>query len=327
VAETDYRLFLCMEGYPRSVLVVNPVTLAVEDTVHLPSTPHGIDFSPDYDKWFVSLSWDLLEIDPGTTAIARQVAAQSPWVKVTANDMLVTYRRNVIEFWSLDNLSILHSDSLYVLQMVQDPNNTETLYGTYRITDEKPTRFGGIFEYDTESFAIRRTFEVDRVGPQDLEISKDGKYLFLTGVGPGWYGEFFYVIDVERGEVVEQHPISNYAQMELSPDGRYVYITDPGGYMRTWIYPEGIVRRYDIETQSMEDFLLLLDHIDPDYGFPPMADRMVILPDNRTAFISSWYSGHGVMKWDLERRTLLDRTGFDATQGQLVREMVLGKRF
>jgi hypothetical protein len=325
----DFRLFLCMEGRPRSLLVIDPIGFSVEDTVQLPHTPLDIEFSKDFSRWYVTSGSTIFEIDAASREILTGVDTQGALLATTSDkDMLVSHGKNVMELWSLDAFTLVHSESLKVWQVVPAPDDPEIIYGAYKLVDPQQKGLYGIFEYDTRSRSLERTMQVDpplqrNMIPHDLEISSDGDFLFLTVYVYGIERAYFYAIDVREGVVLGKHLISGWAQMGLSRDGRYVYITDPGGYMDERVLPQGIVRRYDVSAQSMEEFLNLSPYIDTGSVLPPMSDQIVIMPGNRTVFMSSWSVCCQLMKWDFARQALLGKMGFDVKRGQLIRVLEL----
>lgn len=149
----------------------------------------------------------------------------------------------------------------------------------------------------------------------DFAISPEGEYLFVTvfnwASGDG-YGTF-HVVDLNRQTVIGEYLCGKYSKMCVSPDGKHVYIGDPGGYGLDLI-PTGHLLRYDITNKQMELFIDWVPYnlTGGAYAGKLHTDQIVIAPDNRTMFITTLggrtSSGEkiGIIKIDTYTKKILD---------------------
>lgn len=167
-----------------------------------------------------------------------------------------------------------------------------------------------LFAYDYEKREVVRVYD-NLYGPKlRMVISHDGKLLYVAG-GP--------VFDLECAVVVGWVGINHFSSLALSPDGEYLYITDPGGYLRLEPVPSGKVFIFQTSTNSY------VGEIDtrPAMGYVTYTDRIVIMPDGKTAYVSNWLNDVFVL--DLQRRVVKELISFPVHSGQLV-PMVLGMK-
>jgi hypothetical protein len=156
------------------------------------------------------------------------------------------------------------------------------------------SKFRGIIVYNYETFQVERVIQIAeserqiRMSPSSIVVSSDDEYLFLTvwnEIGGGGYGSFF-VVDLKQNSVLGEYPCGGYAQLAISPNNKYVYITDPAGYLRD-IPSINKLLRYDVDRHEVEVFINSLS----DIGLVRnrfITDKLIVADDNRTLFITFW---------------------------------------
>ena len=162
-----------------------------------------------------------------------------------------------------------------------------------------------LFAYDYDKKEIVRTYQSISLLRQ-MVISNDGRYLYFAG-GP--------VFDLETGQAIANVGGNALGSLALSPDGEYLYITDPGVPGNIEITPSGKVFIFQTSTNSYVGEIDVKE-IEPNYGW--LTDRIDLMPDGKTAYVSGWHVLVYVM--DLENRevtNVIEIPGF-------TRPMILG---
>jgi DNA-binding beta-propeller fold protein YncE len=168
-----------------------------------------------------------------------------------------------------------------------------------------------LFAYNFETREIERIYENIHGPLLHIIISPDGKTLYVAG-GP--------VFDLEQDSVIAWVGGNSLGSLALSPDGEYLYITDPGSYLLPIIIPSGKI--YIFETSSNTH----LGYIDVKQPQPwlhsPATDRIVIMPDGETAYVPNWINLVFVI--DLQLEEVIEILPFGPIETQIV-QVVLGK--
>ncbi len=135
-----------------------------------------------------------------------------------------------------------------------------------------------------------------------MMISSNGKYLYVAG-GP--------VFDLERDSVVAGVGGNYLGSLALSPDGAYLYITDPGKYLFPEPVPSGKLYIYKIDTYSYIGQIDVND-TSAQYQESNATDHVMLMPDGKTAYVTNWISLVFVM--DLQNREVKKAIKFDQVQ-------------
>ncbi len=289
----DLALFASFDGNWAGIKVINPNTLTAVDSLEgADRQPIRLAFSPNYQEWYFTTEQGtgaraLYAIEVMSKSILRTVSTQGRLVTTDHQQRyLITYGgpAGIVQIYERLTFQILHTDSLGpVYWSVASPTQNR-IY----IIAESATPFS-IISYDLDSFAIEKvlTFgEFSGKTPTALIISYDGRYLFLTTftwMGFGGVGTF-YAIDLSTEAIIAKYDCGSYSQLGESPDGKYVYITDPAGYLYE-LFPTGRVLRYDVHNKTMEVFIDSFRDIGLTGGYA-ISDRVIIAPDNRTMFLT-----------------------------------------
>lgn len=321
----DLALFASIDGNWTGIQVFNANSLQLIDSFQTSGgVPFHIDLSADYQTWYsvwapAVYDYTLFAIDARSKNILNQ--RRPTGISLTSamtKGFLITYgaRR---QFWNHVDFSLVHEDSTdrIDLRMVVSPDERK-LYSIYKRLGAPAGRsLDGIMVYQLDQFQVERTFSIAdslrqrKMQEADLKISPDGRYLFITvfNWGQRWYGSF-HAIDLTTDQVVAEYPCGKFSQMAVSPNGRYVYITDPAGYLYE-MQPTGHLLRYDILARTMEVFIDWIPY-NLTGGGRLITDQVVIAPDNRTMFLTTFNDGQtsdgktiGIMKVDLRTKSIL----------------------
>ncbi|MGH7492755.1 MAG: hypothetical protein ACREOO_10210 [bacterium] len=134
-----------------------------------------------------------------------------------------------------------------------------------------------LFAYDYDRREVVRDYD-NLPGPiLRMEVSLDGKLLYVAG-GP--------VFDLERDTSIAGVGGNYFGSLALSPDGEYLYVTDPGRYMLLEPVPTGKVFIFQTATNSYVGEIDV-KKVTP-FGHSWQTDRMMVLPEGRTAYVSNW---------------------------------------
>ena len=119
------------------------------------------------------------------------------------------------------------------------------------------------------------------------------------------------------------------AQLAVTFDDKYVYITDPGVHLLIFRVPSGILHRYSIASNTMEQYLDFKTYeISENFSTWPEADQIALMPGSEIGVISSWVEGADIMVWDLAGTALIGKVELGTGKHtQLVRAIALGPSF
>jgi len=323
--ETIPALFASVDGNWNGIWVFDTDSLKIIDSMYTGpvGVPFFLEFSPNYTVWYSiwesSLhNYELFAVDAGTKTILRRVKTEERSMTfLKTRGLLVTYDRK-IQFFNDETFSLVHKDSIGILwRLVRSPDERKlcAMYCNYN-----GGGFAGIIVYNLETLSIDRKLRVADslrqrgMAPADLKISPDGRYLFLTvfnWIGGGGFGSF-HAIDLTTDSVVAEYPCGKYSQMGVSPDSRYVYISDPAGYLYE-MNPTGHLLRYDVHARTMELFIDWVPYnlTGGAHGSRLITDQIVLMPDNKTMFLTT-INGEtpegkniAIMKVDLNTKQVL----------------------
>ena len=170
-----------------------------------------------------------------------------------------------------------------------------------------------LFAYDYEQRKVVRVFE-NLFGPKlHMVLSPDGKFLYAAG-GP--------VFDLERDAAIAGVGGNHLGSLALSADGGYLYITDPGGYLLPEPVPSGKVFIFQTSTNTYNGEIDVQKAVPFGHGW--QTDRIVLMPDGRTAYVSNWLDLIFVI--DLQQREVVKLIQLGPTGVQAV-PMVVGLKY
>lgn len=168
-----------------------------------------------------------------------------------------------------------------------------------------------LFVYNYETKEVVRTYQnLYVIPPVHMIISHDGKRMYTT-VG---------VFDLEDDSIVCDIGAKIFAHLTLSPDGEYLYITDPQ-HISIGLPVSGKVCIFNTGTNSYVGDIDVNNAVPS--GHRTATDHIVIMPDGKTAYVSNWISLVFVL--DLQDREAIKAIQFRPTQIH-VSPMVIGRK-
>lgn len=136
-----------------------------------------------------------------------------------------------------------------------------------------------LFAYDYDQKKIRRNYD-NLFDPLQMIISNDSRFLYVAG-GP--------VFDLERDEVIASVGGDRLGSLALSPDGEYIYVTEPGNHGLLEPLPRGKVFIFHTSTNSYIgeiDVKKIVQSLPTGQSW--QTDRIVLTTDGKIAYVSSW---------------------------------------
>lgn len=298
----DIAIFAGIYGNEPGYWIFDANSLKRIDTFTPPNASGFLTFSSDYSEWYMitgsGISREVIAVNASSKQIIRQAMIEGFKLNLHEySDLLVTYGWRETQFRTRNSFSLVHSDSIgYTVEVVASSPDIPMIYAAYSSIIEQQQGFGGLIVYNTDTFSIEHTFNVEEdtlqqamMWPCDMATSINGEYLFLTTFLGSLYPDFwkgkFFVIDLRNLEVVAEFPCGACSGICVSSDGRYVYISDPAGGPISEIWPTNKILRYNVYEQSMEEFIDGPNDIGLS-GSELITSTVLIAPDNRTMFVS-----------------------------------------
>ena len=287
-------IFATVDGGPTGVWIFDPNTLAIIDSAVLPFVPLSMIVSPDGSTWYSMDADRIYSIDAASKQILKDTLTRGRYNMISDR-----YKRYLItdglskgdprtEWWDRESLSLVRIDSPY----------TVTGHGVSSPVGNAIYCFGGInrgdfvLGYDVDSsrviahFPIADTTREKSMRASDIAISPDGRWLYVTvfNVVSWWgYGSFF-VIDLSRDSVVEEYSCGSFANIAVSSDGQYVYLSDPGAWLGIpESFPTYQVLRYDVQRSEMEVFIDWRDFAGITGN--SRSEQITVSPDGRSIYL------------------------------------------
>lgn len=287
------------------VYVIDTSADTLVDTICIGNPPYGnmlLGISPDGSILYIYSSEHhaFYEIDTKTKEIKYKGSNSSVYISPDGKYLFTSGcgpSGKGIGIIDACTHQVVYSDSAHKIgpfSLVFD-KNAPLVYGAIRTGEV------GVFNHQT--FTWERTFEIalseyDGVKPKfsALILSPDGKTLYFTG-SFSFYG-VFGVYDITGDSLKFEysvlldylHSLFRVAHVATSVDGRYVYITDPGGYYLWPPHPYGEIWVFDTQAN---DFVspISTDTIKTeykDYEGPFSTCDIVVSPDGKKAYVSDW---------------------------------------
>jgi len=169
-----------------------------------------------------------------------------------------------------------------------------------------------IFSYNYEEKRIIKYFTSAYPFLINFIISKDGQYLYFSN-GP--------VVDVSCDSIVGYIPANspnNIGRLALSPDGKYLYLTDPGIPLNPEILSSGEIKIFETDTYTNVGSINVNDASGKLYT---MTFGIAINKNGSKAYVSGNYNDIYVI--DLRSNQIKDVINFEET-GVYVDPLVLG---
>lgn len=290
----DVALYVSMDGEGAGLWILNANSLGLVDSmITKPGVPWTVEFSSAQSTWHScwgrGTNYSLYSGDVHPLAVRNGVQlqyAKGAVVKSADESYLVAYGYKGIDVFERATLNLVYQDTSSSLGQYSRIVASQSHNRVY-FTRWENRHLVGFGVYDLDSLRVTDVLTVfdSTIFPSledvDLIVSPDDRFLFFSAWnwrGGGGFGSFF-VIDLIERRIASEFPSGAFSQLAISPDGRSVYIGDPGGYLYMFRNSRKVLR-YDVQSNSMHVLLSSLGG----------TDRIAVAEDNRTVFISAWLS-------------------------------------
>ena len=255
-------LYISVESNNKfATIVVDVNTMQLIEVFETPYPTTSIEVTDDGKYWYLLGAFSsggpthsFTKINSQTGSIINELEVNFSSMVLSCNsEMFFLYNwggvsgYNKHQFVDKNTLEIIYEDSIKGISSAAFlPNNNLFLGGHHKV-----------IEYDINTFSIIRDISID-IEPfgtvNDINFSKDGKYLFLTDIeseqGP------FLVINLNTELVEYEHNVGSTSKMALLHDGSYLYITDPAGYgIYDYPTPTNKIFRYNVHSKIMDIYI------------------------------------------------------------------------
>jgi hypothetical protein len=133
-----------------------------------------------------------------------------------------------------------------------------------------------LFAYDYNKNEIVRVYQ-NLFDPLHMVLSLDGKFIYVAG------GRVF---DLESDAVIARAGGNPRGSLAITPDGEFLYVTDPGSWAIPEPIPSGKVFIFQTSTNRYVGEIDIRNAVPPGYG--KITDRIILTPDGKTAYVSGW---------------------------------------
>lgn len=316
----EYALFTLNNEFGLRLLDPNRLVLLDSLSGYFPSST--LEFSSGDSIWYmISRTVEeeidsLIAVDSVTKEVLlRRESYPTRWVMDKDKRYLINQFYDTLTFIDRLTFQLVKKENISMGGSIPSPIRSEL----YCFNANR-----GITVYDIDSFKVDRHIPINDNSivawhPRDLNISHDGRYLYLT-VSTNYslrYQGTFYVIDLLKDSVISKNPCGRLARISVSPDGNFVYLSDPLPISGDYI-PIGEVLRYNVNTCGMEIYLKL--NYFPGITIPGNQGtrRVIVSPDSRSIFVLLSHYGNlcnngqqaNLLKVDVESKNIVSATYF-----------------
>ncbi|MEX2117245.1 MAG: hypothetical protein WEB37_10170 [Bacteroidota bacterium] len=226
---------------------------------------YGSDCTKMYSVWETSSNnFALFEIEAASLSVLRSLPVHHAFiVGNTKIPYLLAFYPSGLEILDKSSLTSVWGDpQLGTLSHAALPLSQSSCYFNRSVD----ASYVGVSRFDLSSFSITRTIPLSDTNrmksmqPAALAVSPDGKYAFVSAfnwTGGSGYNSLF-VVDLDADSVIGEYSTGAFAQLAVSPDSRYVYVTDPAGFFYQMNRTNQVLR-YDVETKQIDVFIDLRD--------------------------------------------------------------------
>lgn len=229
--------------------------------------------------------------------------------------IFIIYYQNQWMIGTIDTLSdcIVTLDTLDFSVFGDERSNQRLVFNQAKPIIYSVNKDNKIFAYNYLTKKVERVYN-NIFNPLHLTISRDGKTMYCTA-----YANTLVVFNLETDSIDFLTGVNHLAYFALSPDGEYLYITDPR-YLSLMPLPSGKISIFQTSTNSYVGYIDVNEASGEAYT---VTDRIIILPDGKTAYVTNWYNMLFVI--DLQLREVIKTIKFREIQTQ-VSPMVLGRK-
>jgi hypothetical protein len=270
---------------------------------------------------------DQLSSQSGSLMQLNPITSQMVFIDSTRNSILTTDKdkRYLISYGGISNPMIVYDIQTKQKVHIDSANGSERCVSspvrneiylagsksTYNTQSTQSRTFDRILIFDLTTFSVTGEIPIgNRGAPMDMQISPDGKTLFLTVAKSSRNGDEFLVIDIDSRSFFQvQYRVGLASRIGVNKTGDYVYLTDPvlsmflvNGYPQT-----NKVLRYNVANRTMEVFIQNAAQLGLQGGLK--TQDIWLAPDNRTIFINTATSNFvGIVKVDATTGRLIGKS-------------------
>lgn len=280
--------FLYVGNGDHEVFIVDTEVNAVVDTLNgftdivfgLAVTKSGARLYVCTREGFINSPGKVFSVDLYTKGVSLiwTGSAADVFVAPDGEVFIFTYppRSNLAYIGMIDTLSdvITFIDTLdipdrgYNSQLIAFDKTRPVMYGW--------SNKGQLFCYNYATRTVVKTYH-DPFGPSHMLLSPDGSILYCPG------GAF----DLQADSAIPfTGAVANFrGYVALSPDGEYLYVTDPGSYILPIIQPSGKISIFQTNTNSYCGYIDVNKATGQAYT---LTEQIVITPNGKIAYVSGW---------------------------------------
>jgi len=301
IQPTTYYLYaLSMQDC--CVYVIDTKTDLVVDTIFIEQHPYSymqLGISPDGLRLhiFTNNPYGFYEINTRT----KQIEYKGPnsGTYVTPDGRLIVHPYGGIHFYDAATHQLVHHDTLTLYPFAFD-TNSPLVYGAVGL--------GKVAVFNYQTFSLVKTYEIVVRTPNPEEkpkpffsamiLSPDSKTLYFTGGFPSSFGSFalFGAYDLINDSLEtffpvrpeSEHTLFLVAYLAMSKDGKFVYITDPGGFIVGPPVPYGEIWVFDTQHKKFVSPITTDTIVPPGMGTPMSTCDIEITPDGKKVYVSNW---------------------------------------
>ncbi|HVP36086.1 MAG TPA: hypothetical protein VMT04_03730 [Terriglobales bacterium] len=284
-------------GYPHyNIYVISTETDLVVDSITLDASPILFSVSPNKRTLYA----DLLEWDTAahtSNVINCEIDTRTKrfkYIGPNTSTVVSPDGRYLFKGAGQGSLYEFHIFDAFTHQQVY----SESISFQPDCFDRKtPLLYGHTLNFDIKVFNYKlmkwvKTFyphypDGTKITTGNIALSPDSKKLYFLS----YANQFFIgVYDIQNDSLLTIAFITNGGPLNMTPDGRYIYVTDPGeggGCGSTGLPPSGEISVYSTETNTALPNIDTQAFEDTVYHQPLPTIWMAITPDSRKGYVST----------------------------------------
>ena len=284
-------------GYPpNNIYMISTETDAVVDSIPINGFPNYFSISPDKNTLYLSYGeWDTAAHT--STNIECEIDTRTKRFKyIGPNTSTVVSPDGLYLFKGAGQGSLYEFRifDAFTHQLVY----AESISFEPKCFDKKaPLLYGYTLNFDIKVFNYKlmrwvKTFyphypDGTKILTGDFALSPDSKKLYFLS----YANQFFVgVFDIQKDSLIATAFITNGGPLSMTPDGKYIYVTDPGeggGCVLTGLPPSGEISVYSTETNTVLPNIDTQAFRDTVYHEPLPTIWMAITPDSKKGYVST----------------------------------------
>lgn len=289
ISRTAPYLFALNPSWPKGYASIYYIDTALDSLVDTLLVPYpqilGLGVSPDGDIIYLSAEGNpptFLEIN----TLTKQIVYQGPNSGVPTPDgkYLIGFTTSGMKIYhAKTHRELFHSDTGFQNVFLSFDEQRSLVYGGV----------GGvkIGAFNYRLLQWERIIDPANAGGAQpvlsLVVAPLLQKLYYT---TPTYNPWFCVLDLQRDTVVNQLPINSGGNLAISKDNRYVYVTDPGGYVFD-PPPTGNIGVYSTSDEAPAPSIDVTVVWDSNTTIPhrvEYTDQIAMAPDGRKVYVSTF---------------------------------------